>query len=339
MTWIEIAISIFGLLAILLAFSGTTIGDSDLAFGGDRWTDSSAPLYRRITARGWASLLCLSVAIGFAASRESIGQNALQKATNTITGLEEDAGRLHTQVAKYVKDIVKLQEEVKTAHTDLSGMSDKIKTHQLLSIEAAFKLSTQSSQESDEAVVHLDGRARIPIPSRHLAQMRLLGGDRFYMATFVQNLSSRDLQSIQLKIGEKTFSLFKGDEKGFSEKTLRLPGNPFNPIPAVILNPLLLNKLTLKIIIHPKELSQEEDAFKNLINTSPFSEPAKEIYKVTTADMLNVRFEATSTSQLVARLRRGSYVRVLQKKEDWVEVRVPKGNQGWVIHKFLTEIK
>lgn len=339
MVWIDIVISIFVLLAVFLAFSGTTIGDSDLAFGGDRWTDSSAPLYRRITARGWASILCLSVAIGFAVNRESIEQNALQKAANTITGLEEDAGRLHTQVAKYVKDIVKLQKQVKAAQRDLSGVDDNIKIHQLLSIEAAFKLSTQSLQESDEAIVHLDGRARIPIPSRQLAQMRLVGGDRFYMAAFVQKSSSRDLQSILLKIGEKTFPLFKGGEKGFSEKTLRLPGNPFNPIPAVILNPLLLNNLTMKIIIYPKEVLQEEDAFKKLINTSPFSAPAKEIYKVTTADMLNVRLEATSASRLVARLRRGSYVRVLQRNEDWVGIRMPKGNKGWVINKFLTEIE
>ncbi len=339
MNGIDIAIGFFGLLAVLLAFSGTTIGETALAFGGDRWTESSAPFYRRITPRGWISLLCLFIAIGLITMRKDMQEQDVKTKIATITELEENASRLEEQIKKYVTDIVQLKGELSQAQASVANMTEHVETHQMQSMEAAFQLTAKMDQEIDEAVVSLDGRPRVPIPSRYLSQMRLAGGDRFYFATFLQNPSSRDLRSLQLEMGEKVYPLFIGDETGFSEKTLRLPGNPFKTVPAYIQNPLLLNKMTLKIVIRPKEMTSEEDAFRQLVLNSPFSEVAKKKYKLTKADILNVRSEATVDAQLVERLRRNSYVRILQKEEEWVEIMTAKGKQGWVIGRFLTEIK
>ncbi len=339
MNGIDMVIGVFGLLAIFLSFTGTTIGESTLAFGGDRWNNNNAPFYTRITLRGWIVLLCVSVAIGMIALRKDLKDQAIWEKTSQIATLEENALRLEEQIKKYVTDIVQLKKELNTANEQLAHNSTDIETHQMQSINAAFQLTTNLYQELDEAVVHLDGRPRVPVPSRFLAQMRLAGGDRFYFATFLQNITPRDLQSIQLEMGSKTYSLFEGTEKGFFERTLRLPGNPLRTVPAVILNPLLLNRLSFKVVVRPKEILPEEDPFRQLIINNPFSKIARQKYKHTTADILNVRGEASASSILIERLRRGSYVHILSTKGDWVEVQTAKGKQGWVLARFLATIK
>ncbi|MFQ5588314.1 MAG: SH3 domain-containing protein [Nitrospiria bacterium] len=339
MSGIDTAIGLFTLLAMLLSFSGKTIGESALAFGGDRWTDSNAPFYMRITARGWAALLCLFVAGTLVSTRKDTQRQALIEKTSTIVALEENAARLQAQIKNYVTDIVKLQEDLKQARESLADTDRHIETHQLQSIEAAFKLTGKLDQDIDTAVVHLDGRPRIPIPSRHLAQMRPAGGNRFYFATFLQNPTFRDLESVQLEMGKKRYALFEGSENGFFEKTLRLPGNPFRTVPAFIQNPRLLNDMTLKIILRPKEITLEEDPFRQLVLNSPFSEAARKKYKTTTADILNIRSEASASSRLVERLPRGAYVQVLKQEKKWVEILTPKGLQGWVMDQFLSGIQ
>lgn len=339
MTWIDIAIGFFGLASVLLAFTGTTIGESGLAFGGDRWTDAQAPLYRRITARGWLSLICLFMTMGLIISKKEMAHQAMLNEATSIENLEKENTGLKERIAKQASDIAVLQMQMSQANKSLSSTTSEIEEHHLKSIEAAFKLSAKSTRESDEAVVRLDARANIPIPSRYQENMSLAGGDRFYVAGFIQNISDRALKSVQLKIGETSFPIFKGEESGFFERTLRLPGNPDILMPAVLLNPLLLDNLTLKIIVYPKDSLQTEDPFKELVLSSPFSKQAKQRYKMTTADVLNMRTEPASAGPLASRLLRGAYVRIVQTQKNWVEVIGVDGKQGWVMDQFLAEIK
>ncbi len=338
MTWIDMLIGLFGLLSIFLAFSGTTIGESALAFGGDQWTDTHAPLYKKITARGWFSLICLSIAIGGVVAKEKMKEQAARDEIALIEGLQTENAEHKARISKQALDIAELQLQLSKANQNLSKNAEGIETHHLKALEAAFKLSGKSARGPDEAVVRFDARANIPIPSRHFDQMRLSGGDRFYFATFLQNLSPRDLESIQLKIGDELYPLFKGQENGFFERTLRLPGKPGKQTPAFLLNPLLLDDLILKVFVQPQDPMQGKSPFKDLILSSPFSEQAKKIYKVTRADVLNMRSEPAAKTALVSRLLRGSYVRVLQTQAAWTEVLTSDEKQGWVLSQFLSEI-
>jgi len=339
MTWIDILIGLFALSATFLAFSGTTIGESALAFGGDRWTDTRAPIYRRITARGWFSLICLSIAVGGVVAKEKMREQAARDEVALIESLQTENLEHKKRISKQALDIAQLQMQLSQANQSLSKNAEGIEAHHLKSIEAAFKLSGKSARQPDEAVVLFDARANIPIPSRHFDQMRLSGGDQFYFATFLQRFSARDLESIQLQIGSSVYPLFKGGESGFFERTLRLRGSPNRQVRATLLNPLLLNGLTMKIFVEPRNPIQNEDPFKELVLNSPFSIQAKKIYKVSTADVLNMRSQPAAKTQLISRLLRGSYVRILQTQGTWTEVLTSDAKQGWVLSQFLSEIK
>jgi hypothetical protein len=97
-------------------------------------------------------------------------------------------------------------------------------------------------------------------------------------------------------------------------------------------------KLAIKI---PRETdsSQGQSEFRKLVLTSPFSEFAKRIYKATTADILNLRSNPDSRGQIISRLAKGSFVRILQEVDKWTEVMTPEGRQGWVASEFLGQIK
>jgi hypothetical protein len=97
-------------------------------------------------------------------------------------------------------------------------------------------------------------------------------------------------------------------------------------------------KLAIKI---PRETdsSQGQSEFRKRVLTSPFSEFAKRIYKATTADILNLRSNPDPRGQIISRLEKGSFVRILQEADKWTEVMTPEGRQGWVASEFLGQIK
>ncbi len=336
---INVSIVIFGLGAFFLAFGGNALGESPLEFGGDKWSNDDSPFYKRITPRGWVSLICLLIMLGLVLRKDTIQQHTVLKERRSRVEFEEDNIRLQQRIADHVKNIIKLQKQTERATNDLSIFTRQIEEHQLASIEAAFKLSAKPSRESDDAVIQLDGQSSIPIPSQYQQLMQLYSGDRFYFTTFIQDFSGRDLSSIQLEVGGKVYSLFKADQSGFFEKTFHISGPTSKPMTAVILNPLLLTNMTLKIFIQPKIKYLGQDVFRQLILESPFSEFAKKIYKATTADILNIRSEPSSSATILSRLSRGSFVHTIREQDGWVEVLTPRGIQGWIMSRFLSEIK
>ncbi len=337
---IDSAIAFFGLCAFLLAFSGTTIGESTLLFGGDRWTtDEGAPFFKRITARGWFSILCLLAVIGLVVGKQALKEQMDLDEVATRIKVEGENTILREQITKHIENILVLQKESGRANQTLSGINEEIEAHHLLAMQAAFMLTFKPSRDKDEAIVQIDGRDTIPIPSRFRDQMVLVGGDQFYFATFIENASALDLQMLQLELGDKRYPLFEGPVQGFFERTLRLPGNPILAVPAVISNPLGLRNIWLKIFVRPKDVIQEDEVFKSLILESPFSKEAKKKYKITTADMLNVRSMPSPSAVLVSRLPRGSFVQKIQENNAWLEVKTAEGKQGWVTRRFVSEIE
>ncbi|MBN4054385.1 SH3 domain-containing protein [Nitrospira defluvii] len=337
---IDIALALFALAAFFAAFGGNTMGESSLLFGGDRWAEGEkVSMYRRITTRGWLAIFCLSITLVLAFNRVSVYEASVKDEKTRHAQLEEENTTLRELISNHVTKIIELKKKSEKAAEDVFGITSQIEAHHLLSIESAFKLSSKPVFEKDETLVHFNGQSEIPLLSRFQGQLHLVGGDQFYFSTFVNNISERELQSIQLEVGEKVYPLFDRPASGFFERILRLPGNPIVPMPATIRNPLFIDQLTLKIFIRPKNTFQGEDIFRALILNSPFSEYAKNIYKVTKADILNVRLDPSPSARVVSRLSRGSFIQKLQEQKGWIEVMTPGGKQGWVRGEFLAEIK
>lgn len=112
-------------LKVLLLILGTI--STLAAFGGDSWEKGEAPLLRRITPRGWLSLICLTLALA-AGTRSAVldshasaddtaqlaaAQENLRKANDKLTELQQQseaseligltAGRLLTQASLRVE--------------------------------------------------------------------------------------------------------------------------------------------------------------------------------------------------------------------------------------------
>ena len=54
-----------------------------------------------------------------------------------------------------------------------------------------------------------------------------------------------------------------------------------------------------------------------------------------TASALNVRSEASTESEVLTQLKRGTSVGVLESNESWTKVRLADGSNGWVASRFL----
>jgi uncharacterized protein YgiM (DUF1202 family) len=55
-----------------------------------------------------------------------------------------------------------------------------------------------------------------------------------------------------------------------------------------------------------------------------------------TATALNVRSEASADAELVAQVKRGGALAVVEEREGWVNVRLEDGREGWVAERFVS---
>ncbi len=339
MFFINIALLLFGLVAILAAFGGDTLGQSSFAFDDDRWSPDKVAFLKRITSRGWTSLVCLIIVLGLGIAKDKIHQQTVLQETTSRENLEKDNTRLHERIADHVMEIITLREKIDTATKNMSEMSDDLKKKQLVSFKTAFRHAFKPPRGIDDAVVLLDGREKIPIPSRYREQMRLYWEDEFKLTATIEEPLDVDLDSIKLEAGGKTYALFDNPNPGPFKKILHIKGNSPRPMEASILNPLQMSNMKLKIFVRAAKLSKGQDRFKQLILNGRFPALGKKLYKVTTPDILNVRSNPATNSQIRAQLSSGSFVRSMQDQNGWTEVKTPRGKQGWVLTRLLTEIE
>lgn len=327
MLWINLALAIIGVTATLSAF------------GGETWTKGEKPLLTRITRRGWLSLFCLAAVFVLGAGKEILQQRAATTLASERLRLEKENRDQSRQIAEQVERIAALQAQLGRAAAGLSETTDQIGRQQLASIETAFSIAVKAPRETDDAVVNVYAAPRIRIPSRFGEQMLLYWGDEFHFTFIPNEVAPARLATLSLDVGGHQYPLHDGHTTGFFERTIRVYGNTPTGMPAWIVNPDGVGNVSLKIFVRTTDSSQGQSEFRRLILTSPFSEFAKKRYKVTTTPILNVRATPVSSAAIRSRLAKGSFVRVLQAQEGWIEVLTPEGRQGWVESQYLGEIK
>jgi hypothetical protein len=61
------SISLVNVLLLVASFAGAIV-----AFGGDTWSKGRKPLVQRVTARGWSSIVFLTIALALGLTKESL---------------------------------------------------------------------------------------------------------------------------------------------------------------------------------------------------------------------------------------------------------------------------
>jgi len=351
----NILIAAFGLLATLAAF------------GGDTWDKDEPGLIKRISQRGWVSLLSIVIAFSLGIYKEvqshyelesknkaseklrgelKNSRDKIQQSASEISALNSTLSTRQSEINSQVfvieslqKELSKQQEDLAKKTTDLSSETSSLARKQLSSIESAFRLAIATAPEVDDWVLNLNGSNIQRIPSRKYDQMQLHWGDSFKYVMFYSDYSAKELASLKLIAGEQKYPLHSGMGNSLFEETIRVYGSTPRAMPAYVENPLGLTGVKIKIFVRSSDSTRGQQEFKKLVTSSEFFSIAKDIYKVTTADLLRMRSEASTRSKILSQLPKGSFVRVVQHMESWSEIVTPEGRQGWVASKFLSAIK
>jgi hypothetical protein len=364
---LELAINIF------LAIFG--LGATLAAFGGDTWRKGNDKLVRRITHRGWVSLVCMSVAFIIGINKEINTHEKNEKKQIIESNLRNEANEKQKKIDDQVHLIAELQtqishsqKQVSDSTKSLTQTTERLGDQQLSSIEAAFSMAVKAPREMDDWVVNLNGDYKQIIPSRHGSEMLLYRGDIFDY-TFVPNrkprkprrpsnphdisdeeyedemedyensISSGNLNSLRLVAGEWEYKLHEGKKDGSHRKSIRIYSEGPESMVATILNPKKMVDVKIKIFITSSDSTRGQKEFRRLILNSPFSEFAKQKYKVTVADILRMRENPSTTSRIISQLSQGSFVKVLQSSSGWTEAITPEGRQGWLSSDYLSDIE
>ena len=84
---------LINILLLLLGFIGATA-----AIGGDTWLKKEAPLYRRITVRGWLAIGCLSATLGLGVVKEVRTTDANEQSAQEAEDLLKQLGNTRAQL-------------------------------------------------------------------------------------------------------------------------------------------------------------------------------------------------------------------------------------------------
>ncbi|WP_105172406.1 SH3 domain-containing protein [Pseudoalteromonas sp. T1lg24] len=355
------------MLVINILIAAFSLTATLAAFGGDTWDKDEPVITKRINLRGWVSLLSIVIAFSLGVYKEihthhesikkdnaseilrselKSSRDQIQESAKKIATLESSLSARQSEINAQVMVIENLQKELQRQQQDLADKTDSLSIEtnslarkQLSSIESAFRLAIATVPEVDNWVLNLNGSRLQRIPSRKYDQMQLHWGDSFKFVMFPSDYSTSDLSTLKLVAGDNKYPLHSGNGNSFFEETIRVYGSTPKAMPAYVENPMGLTGVKIKIFVRSSDSTRGQKEFKKLVTSSEFFSIAKDIYKTTTAGLLRLRSEASTQSQILSQLPKGSFVRVVQNVGSWSEIVTPEGRQGWVASKFLAIIE
>ena len=326
---INIFLAIFGLIGTLSAFGGRT------------WNDGAEPLMERITKRGWLSLSCLIVAFSLGVAKEIKTYKISQQKDKENNELSMELTSLKDSLNVVRGQLIDASSKIHETGIKIDQSVSSFGEQSVLQLEEAFKLAVDIPIEYDDWVITLNGAPVTKIPGRKTNPMELYWGDIFEY-TFIDDGYSDEpelLESVKLRIANEEYDLHNGGASVFEHGEIRIYGNTPHAMTGEILNPYELENIKIKIFVRSTDASRGQEEFKKLILNSQFSEIGKRLYKVVNTNILRLRAEPNSNSQIRSTLKKGSFVRVLHEQDGWYEITTPKNRQGWVNKDFITEIK
>ena len=97
--------------------------------------------------------------------------------------------------------------------------------------------------------------------------------------------------------------------------------------------------MTVDIRVVVADPMKDRTEFRMLVLHGPEAESAQKIYRVISANVLNMRSSPDSSAPVVSRLARGSFVRVLRLEGEWCKALTPDGLEGWVAAQYVAGIE
>lgn len=90
------------------------------AFGGETWTEGAAPIVKRITLRGWVSLVCLVLALVLGTTKEFMARNEEIQQAAINQKIKDEAGKREEALKSQVEDARKQLEDLRLLNRSIS---------------------------------------------------------------------------------------------------------------------------------------------------------------------------------------------------------------------------
>jgi hypothetical protein len=222
-------------LAINIALIALGFAGAVAAIGGETWLKADAPLYKRITSRGWLSIGILLLAMALGIWKEV---------------------RLENASAADAKERERLQLELQEARKALVSVEPTV-------LDAMYNLTARISREMDFAFVYLQGGdAYRPISSETNTPLRLYGGDEIEYTFFCNGTNEGPRSgSIKLVTGNREYSL------SGSHGNVRIAGPIGEAMEMRILNPARESNCGLKLIVRSTDRTRVQTQFASILET------------------------------------------------------------------------
>ncbi len=300
----------------------------EIATGTVLPTSISPEQWIRISRLRWTFLLLGSLLIAILAVATIAIINPTKQAMQDIKKTtEETAQRTQVVVQEGTERIVSTVQDAALA-----------------TLETMFPLAVRIDREVDGTIMHLDGspKQRLISYDNNMKPMKLHWGDRFHFFAYSEGQSKiapSSQVSLEVVSGTKATQLpLRLDT--YSEQEIRIPGSSPEPMEAYFINESGVRGIALKITIYSADRERgREDFRKALMNTS-LDSAARRIYLEVHEDGVRLRNSNSESATILRTIRQGTYVKVKERStnNEWCQIRLPEGREGWIKCNFLSPI-
>ncbi|PYP88796.1 MAG: hypothetical protein DMF61_06410 [Blastocatellia bacterium AA13] len=232
--------SCINIALISLGFLGAII-----AFGGDTWRKTEGPLLKRITSRGWTSLVFLTLALVLGIWKEVRAKQSAATAT-------EERNQLKTKLDDTRRALLSVEPSL------LDGM---------------YKLTARITREFDFAFLQLRGQyIYTPISSETHSALKLYGGDEFeytFMCGSRGYIEPTGGDSVSLEAGNRDYTLTG------AHGIIRVAGPIGQAMDIRIKNAQRVTDCDIKIVIRSTDRTRVETTFAPILKAIEEAKQAK----------------------------------------------------------------
>jgi len=205
------------------------------AFGGETWRNSSEPLLKRITPRGWISLLCLLCALSFGITKEIVSNRISEisakkslKAQADLQSRLDDASQAASLAAtESQKAQSALQEKLDVANAELAQARIRLKELEDRLLTAIDEATSRIPQAIDHPFFETSDRYDRVVYSYETRQpLKLFAGE--IIKYNIHGMGARHLDLITFQIGHREYRL--ETQAG----SITVIGFPRQPMPVLI---------------------------------------------------------------------------------------------------------
>jgi len=214
----------------------------------------------------------------------------------------------------------------------------------LASLETMFPLAVRIDRDVDGTIMRLDGspRQRLISYDKNYAPMILYWGDRFHYFVFTENNGvSLPSDGVYLEVhGAGSVRRLPLLLNPYSEQEIRIPGSSPEPMEAFLINEVGISGVSLKITVYSADRERGREEFRKALMNTSLDSAARRIYFELSTDGVKLRSAPSMEGAILRTMRKGTYVKIKERtgNNEWCQVRMPEGREGWTKCEMLKPI-